>query len=35
MKNTIANARLEDDYPSMLGNRGGLHPSPPPGKRLC
>ena len=25
------NHRLDDDYPSMLGSRGGLHPSPPPG----
>ena len=28
----VANDRLEDDYPSMLGNRAGLHSSPPPGK---
>ena len=33
LKLQLANDRLEDDYPSMLGNRAGLHPSPPPGKR--
>ena len=28
------NQRLDDDYPSMLGSRGGLHPSPPPGDEI-